>query len=608
MKSHENDLLQLALCILKDVNAKLTATQLDLRDFMTMKSRVKHEGLSFLTITLPTVGADLEQALSNGCIDSTQFRSFGKCGRIPAFLQGIFSLVFDQSTGRILDEPSTPAIEGIRQIAYTFKKLAIPCSPIRTARAMAKFVEDEYIFDDAIAPDHESLFKSVSRVLWPSVINSHYMVFDDLRPRHGPGATAERVLGNAKYRIKRWHDRIEPYFPLFHNAFSSESAYGTKEFDDVAIVSREDEQPVRVVAVPKTLKTPRIIAIEPVCMQYVQQAISQGLVKALENSSPTKGHVNFTDQSINKELAMKASRDLGLATLDLSSASDRVPRSLALDMFQSNPDLQGAIDACRSMRAEMPNGQVIDLRKFASMGSALCFPVEAMYFYTICIGALLDKWNLPVTHRNVFKAARCVWVYGDDILVPTDAAVVVIDHLQRYYCKVNTTKSFYTGKFRESCGMDAYDGEDVTPTYLRQLPPNDKRDPAQLISWVKTSNLFYNRGYWISASFLKDRVESILGSLPIVGPNCAGLGWVSKQPVVSISRWGHRYQRPEVRCWCATPVYRDDKLGGYAALTKSLLGLTAEPPKGDCQKDKQNLSRTALHGRVKLKCRWTSPF
>jgi hypothetical protein len=472
MKSHVSILLKVAILVYKDMIAKCTDVHLDVRDVKTLTSRVEHEGLSFLTITLPTLGQDFEKALASGVIDPTSFRSFRKRGKAPAFLQGVFGQVFD-SEGRILDGPSIPAIEGIRQIAFTFKKLEVPCSSLRVDKVLARYIEDEQTLYESLDPGDVHSFMDVSRCLWGDVFQSGFDLLRDINPKHGPGATAEGISGNAKYRMLRWHDRLEPYFPVLDNAFTTVDARHSLEFEELSVVHRDDESPVRVIAVPKTLKGPRIIAIEPVCMQYAQQGLAKHLVKVLETHTLTSGHVNFTNQSVNRELAIKSSRNLRFATLDLSSASDLVPYELAIRMFETAPDIMDAISACRSTSAQMPSGRVIPLKKFASMGSALCFPVEAMYFYTICVVALLEKRNLPPSVPNLRSVVRDIYVYGDDLIVPTHESDIVRSTLQKYYCKVNVHKSFSSGKFRESCGMDAYDGEEVTPTYIRQLPPTN---------------------------------------------------------------------------------------------------------------------------------------
>lgn len=257
----------------------------------------------------------------------------------------------------------------------------------------------------------------------------------------------------------------------------------------------------------------------------------------------------------------------------------------------------------------MPDGSIQDLKKFASMGSALCFPVEAMYFYTICVAALLEKRNLSVTSPNVALVGRDVFVYGDDILVPTNESEAVMRALHKYYCKVNVHKSFVEGNFRESCGMDAYMGEEVTPTYVRQVRPHNRQDAKALVSWVATSNLFYRRGYWRTSALMLKVCESILGELPIVGDKCAGLGKVSYQRWVSSERFSRSYHVHEVKTWVASPVYRTDELNGYGALTKCLLSLEAKSDNTDiADSDEKHLARTARHGAVVLKRRWVRPY
>jgi hypothetical protein len=461
-----------------DATTTCIADVSDLRDLKTIRSRVENEGLSFLTITLPTFSRDFEQALEIGNIDSTMFRNFRKIGSIPAFLQGMVSLIFNRETGRFNDDEheETPTIIGaIRQICLLFKKVEIPCAPEREAQAFASYQRIEHEFEQFSVPErYYADFVSVSRVLWD---NSMFAISaTQCIPRHGPGATSEGASGNQKYDWSYWHNRLEPYFPLIDNAYPLGTPCDSKELEKVTILSEEDEIPVRVISVPKTLKSPRIIAIEPCCMQYAQQGILRVLLEAIESNDLSAGHVNFTDQSINQSLALSASSTGQLATIDLSDASDRVPHDLAMEMFNANPILKDSIEACRSTRAKLPNGTIVSpLKKFASMGSALCFPVEAMYFYTICVVALLADRKLPVTRSNVKSVTRDVYVYGDDIIVPSTNAVTVLDYLQKYNCKVNVNKTFVSGNFRESCGVDAYKGYEVTPTYIRRERPTNRQ-------------------------------------------------------------------------------------------------------------------------------------
>jgi hypothetical protein len=542
----------------------------------------------------------------------------------------MISLVFDRETGRIFDEDSpqfcsdlSTVVDSVRQICLTFKKQEIDCTPERTTAALANFISTEQSFELFSVPsDDIEEFSSVSSMLWDNMLGN--LCLDMLSPRHGPGATAERISGNQKYDWQYWYDRLEPFFPIIESAYVV-SSFESEEFKKVAIVKPEEELPVRVTPVPKTLKGPRIIAIEPCCMQYAQQAIRRLLYKTIESDFLTRGHINFVDQSVNQKLALISSKTGQLATIDLSDASDRVPRDLAMIMFRSNPDLRDSIDSCRSTRAIMPDGTLVGpLKKFASMGSALCFPIESMYFYTICVAALLKVQNLPLSHANVFLVSRDVHVYGDDLIVPSTFANAVLDYLQKYNCKVNDSKTFIEGNFRESCGVDAYAGDLVTPTYLRKQRPKNKRQVSELISWTATANLFYKKGYWRTASLLYLSVEDIIGHLPYVSPECSALGRVSFLGYRSVERWNQKLQRFEFKAWVPRPVYRSDNIDGYAALSKSLLRLESShmsdsltdvrhlldpqrPERGFVEAragDAFHLERSELRGAVALQHRW----
>lgn len=611
MKSNVSDQMRLMEAIYIDATMKCTADVFDLRDLETIRSRIEHEGLSFLTLTLPEFARDFERSLQNEQVDSTCFRNFRKHGSIPAFLQGMTSQLFNQKTGRIYDveKNSTEAqehivlVESVRQICLAFKKIEISCSPEKEAAAFGNFIAIEQDFSNfQLQAEDEEVFLAVSDVLWTPIIGR--INLNDCEPRHGPGATAERKSGNQKYVWTEWADRLEPYFPLIGNGYPLGLPPESEELKKLSILPTGQERPVRVVSVPKTLKSPRIIAIEPCCMQFAQQGIRDELYSIIESHWLTAGHVNFRDQGVNQLLALSSSDDGQLATIDLSDASDRVPRSLALAMFRCNPDIQDAIDACRSDSAQMPTGEIISpLRKFASMGSALCFPVEAMYFYTICVVALLRIQNLPVTLRNIYQVSRDVHVYGDDIIVPATYAVSVLDHLQKYNCKVNANKTFYRGCFRESCGVDAYRGAPVTPVYIRSKRPKNRQNSSELVSWTSTANLFYLKGYWRTASLMRYYVEKVLGPLPYVSKESSALGHISYLGYRSYEKWNRKLHRLEIKAWVPSPVYRIDKLEGYAALSKSVLGLTDRKDPFD-PTDRSSLERSALHGAVTLKRRW----
>lgn len=625
MQSNVSDCLELMARVYEDATIKCSVDVSDFRDLMTIRSRVEGEGLSFLTITLPAFAKSFEQALDIGFISPTSFPGFHrvKGGAIPAFLQGMLERLFDRETGRLLNEDSpcgdvssdvSTLVESVRQICLTFKKVELPCTPEREQGALENFKEVEREFNEFHVPESVGHFCDVADMLWGTIL-ADFSVGKCI-PRHGPGATAERVSGNQKYAWQYWFDRLEPYFPLVGSAFPLGIAAYTEELEHVTIVPEDKEFPVRVVLVPKTLKTPRVIAIEPCCMQFAQQGIRDFLYERIENSELTGGSVNFSDQSVNQKLALRCSRDKSMATIDLSDASDRVPLEMIIRMLRSCPELLDAVLACRSTSAQLPSGEIISpLQKFASMGSALCFPIEAMYFYTICVVALLDAYNLPRTFSSLKQIRESIYVYGDDIIVPVDAADVVLAYLQKYNCKVNTAKTFLRGYFRESCGTDAYCGYEVTPTYLRRLRPKDKRQASEIASSVATRNLFYKRGFWRTASLIQKWVEETVGTLPYVDDESEGLGWFSYLGYRSVERWNTKLHRFEVKTMVPSSVSRTDEIEGYPALMKFFLSNVERHDERETSDLHQRLEflqpsegrsyeRSVVRGKLALKRRW----
>lgn len=605
------------------------------RDIQTISRRIECEGDSFVTITLPRFAEGLEKALEHGTVASKDvqecWRPFGPYKRrneykghedrhklhagvwsIPKLFRGMTTQIFDPMSGVLLEDPNIEAIKSIRQVSLAFKKVLLPCSEQRVGKAFAQYLRVENELDGLIEKidrrDPKALddFERLSGILWSEVLGDiSFRIWNhDLVPKHGPGATAERISGNQKYNLKQWHTRLQEYFPFDMYGIPSPCIIEGREiWSKVEFVEPDAEPPVRVITVPKTLKTPRIIAIEPVCNQYIQQALMEAFVEKLESKPGAfLGHVNFTDQGVNRELAQLGSKGANLATMDLSEASDRVHKSLVYLMLSSAPAVRDAVFACRSTTAMLPSGVTVPLSKFASMGSALCFPMEAMVFFTLCVLGRLVARNTPITPKNARKAAEGVYVYGDDLIVPKGEVSVIAACLEYFGLKVNSSKTFEKGLFRESCGMDAYAGEQVTPVYVRHVPPCDKRDVQALVSHVSLGNQLYLSGFWKTARHVRSTVESILGTLPTVRDTSPVLGWVTAGSGYSIERWNEDLHRYEVRGWIPNSKDQPDPLEGPGALQKYFLKRGSHPIEG------RHLERSVRPGSVNIKYRWGLPF
>lgn len=346
-------------CVLEDLGTRcgISTTQ----DLKTVLRRVEHEGLSFLTITLSDFGKELEKALDQGQVAPNAFSSFArskKSAGLPSFLRGFLELVFDPTSGALLEAPSIVAIQALRQFTLMWGKIELPCTDDRTRNAMLKFLEceqDVRLFDSSILSEANAFedFRRIGRLLWADFFASidARIYNDSVLPKHGPGATADKLRGNAKYDQTVWTRRMEEIFPHWEHLIPSESLI--EWTDGVTILEPGMEIPVKVIPVPKTLKTPRIIAVEPTAMQYMQQGILAVMVEEMARFDNTRNFISTEFQQPNQWLAREGSISGTLATLDLSEASDRVSNQHVRTLLENHRWLRQAVDSTRSRKADV---------------------------------------------------------------------------------------------------------------------------------------------------------------------------------------------------------------------------------------------------------------
>ena len=546
------------------------------RDVETVTRRVEGEGMSFLTITLPNFARDFDEALDQGKVDHTQFTGFRFLRGTPRFLGGFLDLIFDRGTGILLDNASIDAIYAVRQLTRLYSKIMLPCSYEREKAAFDAYIKTEEELRQAESewsPECIRDFSRLSRLLFGRVFSRVDFLHStgSLVPKHGPGTTADRLLGNEKYDLQQWHWRLE------HGGFHSvdyllPSPRFWTNLDRVEFSDPGNERPVKVTSVPKTLKTPRIIAIEPTCMQYTQQAVAEALSREIEADSIGRNFISFTDQDPNRILARKGSRDASLATLDLSEASDRVSNQLVEIMLQGFTHLRDAVQACRSLRADVPHHGEIPLVKFASMGSALTFPMEALVFTTVAFMGIEKELGRRLTVEDVKSFNGQVRVFGDDIIVPKAYALSVMSHLETFGFKVNQHKSFWTGNFRESCGKEFFRGHDVSVVKLRREAPSSLKDAAEVISWVSFRNQLSAAGFDSALVPIDCFLTKILkGYFPRVGPDSPLLGRINPDGIYDVDGYSSLLHVPVSKGWLERAVIPINGLDGEGALLKYFL-------------------------------------
>jgi len=579
------------------------------RDHKTIARRVENEGGSFLTLTLPTFAKDLERALELGYVDSTLFVGYSKRGCLPVFLQGFTSLIFDRNSGVLLDDPHVDAIQCVRQVCYLFHKLELPCSDERVQRAFDDYIKCEQSIPDYYMPSNSLLlddYRRVSNTLFGTLFSQidRDIYEGETVPKHGPGATADKVSGNAKYSVKLWTEMLEEVFPAMEFLYSSPRHFFNSVEDGTGPVWLDpgSEMPTRVITVPKTLKAPRIIAIEPAHMQYVQQGIMEMFVKGIEDPDSFLNHfIGFSDQETNRSMACHGSEFLDLATLDLSEASDRVSIQHVESLLRNHSWLLQGVFACRSSKAEVPGHGIRTLSKYASMGSALTFPLEAMVFLTIIFVAIESQLNTRLTESSIKEFIGKVRVYGDDIIVPVEFVDSVIDYLEIFGLRVNRHKSFWTGRFRESCGGEFYDGHDVTYVKARRVLPENRLQHQEIISAVSLRNQLYFAGFWKTVSFLDDWIGKLI-TFPTVAETSPGLGRHTLLDY-QVDKECEKLQRPLVKAYVPFGLSPKSHLDDSDALLKYFLKRGLEP-----FAERNHLERAGRPDAVNIKLRWVCSY
>jgi hypothetical protein len=545
------------------------------RDNARLKQLALNRGLHLFTVDLPNAGEEFDSSLKNGSIPDIRrlrrhvkewwdyhpsFRGLHQVPvvqpcmgrmpgtRIPRLFGGLWCLVFDRDTGLILGDPDVNAVFFLRQLYYAVKKLKMACPDAATYRAVEGYfrIEGELpnptlnwvtdvleprsdiSFEDRPLARALPLFNMAGALRDPHMIRTLRSVqrvcdivatqlgcpdINDLVPRHGPGVVSDAPRGD-KYAFPTWPRKLDTIFPMSqfgHPNYGMWAAW----LDGRSGGYSDHEAPSKLIAVPKTQSKPRLIAAEPTSHQWCQQALRTYLESATR-STMLNGTIDFSRQEHNRNMAITASSNRRYATIDLSSASDRLSLWCVERLFRRNPTLLGALHASRTrwlsnnIDKKMP-GWII-LRKFASQGSAVTFPVQTLFYSCVCVGVLAaideTRHDCPVSTKRLEHLARSVRVFGDDIIVPMYAYRAVVEVLQHLWLKVNTEKSCASGSFRESCGMDAFEGYDVTPARLSLLP--NPKSPESIGSTVQVSNNFHRKGLWHAAAYLRLGLEESL--------------------------------------------------------------------------------------------------
>jgi len=504
---------------IKDVGNQYLLSRKDRKlDTEYLLKRFRTEGIGFVTKTLPAFGKHFDAALL-----AEKFASFPAFRRkrksaLPCFLYGLTRKVFDDN-GTLRADSDPDAVRLVRQLSFLFYKLDLEYPQELVDDCIRNFVAvdeelthcDNVTFGQAAYVFHAA--NLIERIFGTTD-------FEVLRPKPGPGQCATRTMHAKRFEPQFLFTKVHAVLPYYRYYYIN-SSHLLSSVHRYRNLPKRDESISRLAIVPKDSRGPRIICMEPPEFMWFQQGIKQIMVDTLEQHPLTRGHVNFTDQTINGKLALRASLSGNYATLDMKEASDRVSKSLVDLLFDQVPKLRDKLLALSTDYIEMPNGSLLASRKFAPMGSALCFPVMSVVHYALAVATIMVDHSLSEA-----KARRHVFVYGDDLIVTSKFANAMFGSFPLFGLMFNQAKSCYTGQFRESCGIDAFKGVDVTPLRIKRSAIS-KKDASSLSSWFAYHHGLWKRGLWHMAETIRSLIEAIAGKFPCKSESSSVLGWTT---------------------------------------------------------------------------------
>jgi hypothetical protein len=239
----------------------------------------------------------------------------------------------------------------------------------------------------------------------------------------------------------------------------------------------------RLSFVPKNDEISRCICIEPTLNVFYQL----GFGRILEDRLRERFGISLSSQPFkNRALARLGSITDGLATLDLSSASDSI--SCRMLQYLLPRRFYAFLERYRSPAVDVKGRGTVPLNMISTMGNGYTFPLQTILFSAVVAACMSFRgipyrpWETPLGRRSIDRRevsltrASELWsVFGDDIICPSACAEDVIAILQLLGFKVNHDKSFVRGPFRESCGSDFFNGSDIRGVYVKTLNTPEAR-------------------------------------------------------------------------------------------------------------------------------------
>lgn len=235
--------------------------------------------------------------------------------------------------------------------------------------------------------------------------------------------------------------------------------------------------------VPKYRDIARVICSEPSLNMFYQLGIGHVLTKRLNSWFG----INLSNQPFkNRALARAGSFSGRYFTIDLEAASDSISFEMCRSVLPSW--FFSLLAEFRSPFCFTPIGKR-GLEMMSSMGNGFTFPLQTMLFSCVVVAAA-EVANVKLDYPRGDSIGN--WgVFGDDIIAPTELYDDVKRLLSILGFSVNVAKSFAEGPFRESCGYDAFLGQNIRAVYLKRCRTKQERYAIinRLNQWSATTGV-----------------------------------------------------------------------------------------------------------------------
>jgi len=423
-----------------------------------------------------------------------------------------------------------------------FKKLNDDTSPDADEKCLRKFMASDELchkwsYDPQSTKD-EVLFgllkQEIDNFLHPMgvpLINSYFDLIN--RGRAGPGASLgangvdfytkffSSKLTATSFDLYKLYNEYVCWFPDWVEAELSRSL----NLGTVDII-----QGNRLSFVRKTRDISRSICTEPSLNMFFQLGLGEIIADRLSSFSGIDIPIQAER---NRAMARRGSLDESVCTIDLESASDSVSINLLRQILPG-----WFFDILMDLRSPQVDlgGVWHELSMISSMGNGFTFPLQTMIFSCVVRAvAKFQDFNLlipgnvgtsdlrrvPVDFDAVCKLREeTLWgVFGDDIICPSGLGDNVVNLLSLCGFRVNRSKSYFVGPFRESCGGDYYRGHLVRGVYIRSLLTPQDRYVAinRLNEWSAVSGVNLPR----TVGYLCDSVRNL--AVPYFEADTAGI-------------------------------------------------------------------------------------